>query len=142
LDEGWVDATPHRILWATVIAMAGDHARAAAEADVMVNGQPAGVKGSAGEADKNGDNLYGLAGVYSAAAEAASRDGRLRDPERAGVVEKYAGQAVSVLKRLVGVGYFRDDGRREMLVKTDEQLRLLRLREDFRQLVRGLENRK
>jgi hypothetical protein len=99
-------------------ALAGKAAEAAEAAAALTN-HPA----------TPGDLLYDGARVYSLATGGAT-DARQR--------EAYAGQVLALLRRAAAAGFFK--GRREVeRLKKDADLGPLRPREEFKQLVAGLE---
>jgi hypothetical protein len=119
-----VELSPPALRPLTQLGRAGSRARAgkAAEAVADVEALTKGPKTS-------GNMLYQAACVYSLAAAAVKED-RQR--------ETYAGQAVALLRRARGAGYFK--GRKTVeQVKQDPDLAALRPREDFRKLVAELE---
>jgi tetratricopeptide (TPR) repeat protein len=117
---------PARRSWrgtrARVLVRAGDHARAAAEAGEL-----------AALPETTGDGLYFLARIYAQAIGSARNDTRLPSAERERLADRYAAQAVSLLHKLQGQGYFKDAGHAKAL-RTEEDLQPLRGRVDFRKL--------
>jgi tetratricopeptide (TPR) repeat protein len=83
-----------RIIRAYALAKAGDHARAAAEADDLL-----GVLGPMPQ-----DFLL-VASAYAVAGEAAARDAALKDRDK--LAEKYVGRAVQLLQKAKAAGSFR-----------------------------------
>jgi tetratricopeptide (TPR) repeat protein len=114
------DAGSIRLPRADTLARAGDHLRAAAEADEL-----AGARSLSGEA------LYNLACVQ--ALNAASRPLPVREKEADG----YATKAVALLQRAAAVGYFRDAANVAHLHK-DDDLAILRARDDYRAFIASL----
>jgi tetratricopeptide (TPR) repeat protein len=121
LDGGkqrWV----HRVLRAMNLAAAGDHARATAEADALI------------EPETNGEGLWGLAIIYARSLPAVRSDSQLSSAERDALAERYASRAVALLRRLQAEDYFKDPGRAKAL-RTDADLKALGDRDDFRKLL-------
>lgn len=124
---------PARSHWrqgrARVLNKAGDHVRAVAEAGEL-----------AALPETTDDGLYSLARVYTLAMVPAHDDKRLSATERERLAERYAIQAVALLRKLQGKGYFKDAGHAKAL-RTDEDLQPLRAREDFRRLLAAVRNK-
>jgi hypothetical protein len=99
---------------------AGDHARAAAEADAI--GRSAKLPATF---------CYDLACVHALNAAGAGRDPALPLPRRAKLAEEYARQAVALLQRAAAVGYFASAANVAQLDK-DSDLDALRPRDDYR----------
>jgi serine/threonine-protein kinase len=122
-----LDTTPEawtgHVFLATALVRAGDHARA-----VSV------VAAQEGKADVPTECLYYLAGVCARAAEAASTDARLAPAERNELVERYGARGVGLLRKLRDRGFFKDLANLWWLV-TDENLKALRGRDDFKKLL-------
>jgi tetratricopeptide (TPR) repeat protein len=112
-----------RVLRARALARAGEHARAAAEADVLER-----------DAAVNADGLYDLAGAYALSMTPARSDARLPSAERTALAERYATRAVALLRKLHDKGYFKDPAHAKAL-RTDEDLQPLRGRADFQKLL-------
>jgi tetratricopeptide (TPR) repeat protein len=119
-----------RVLRALVLARAGEHARAAAE-----------VKTLARHPKVSAEGLYDLACACAQSVEPARSDGRLPPSERAALAERYAAQAVALLQKLQAKGYFKDAAHARAL-RTDEDLRPLRDRADFRRLLAAVTGNK
>jgi hypothetical protein len=109
-----------------VLADAGLHARVAAEVEALVGEKV------------EGDPLYNLACCLALSVGPARADAALPMDQRATLAERYAGRAVALLQRLQANGYFKGPQRVEML-KTDTDLEVLRLRADFREVLRQVE---
>ena len=122
---------PARRRWrgtrARVLTRAADHTRAAAEAGEL-----------AALSEATGDDLYFLARVYVLAMAPARGDSRLPAAERERLAGRYAAQAMALLQRLQGQGYFKDAAHAKAL-RTDEELQPLRGREDFTQLLAAVQ---
>jgi serine/threonine protein kinase/tetratricopeptide (TPR) repeat protein len=96
-DAGHEDC--RRIL-ALVLARAGDHRRAAAEAEALAgSGKPAGVT-------RPGSRDYALARALSRAARAAGEDAGLAPPDRAALAGRHAARAARLLGQARAAGYF------------------------------------
>src|SRR5262249_49141510 len=104
--------------------------RAAAEGRAL-EGDPAIPAGS----------LYDLACAFALAVGPARTDARLPASARAVLAERYAVQAVAVLRKLPAQGYFPDADRRKLL-RTEPDFQALRDRTDFRQLLLQAESAK
>jgi tetratricopeptide (TPR) repeat protein len=118
LDDG-TRRLVFRLQRALTLARAGDHARAAAEADTLASPK-----------DVTPDTLYQLACVYAVAMAAAK--------EESTSAERYAVHALELLTRVRGAGGFRDTANRDLL-KQDDDLNPLRSREDFKALLADLD---
>jgi serine/threonine protein kinase/tetratricopeptide (TPR) repeat protein len=105
-----------RLAGTAMLARAGDHFRASAEAGEIasVKGLPANI-------------LYNLGCIYSLCCGAAGDD--------ASLAEEYATRAVELLDRCRATGFFSDPANREHL-DDDPDLSAIRDRDDFRQLTR------
>jgi tetratricopeptide (TPR) repeat protein len=108
---------------AATLAHLGEHARAAAAVEEL-----------AALTRVSAACLYDLAGTYSLCAAAADKDGNLAPAERNQTAEKYAAQAVALLRRAVQAGF---EGLAQ--AKKDTALDPLRRRADFKQLLAELE---
>jgi serine/threonine-protein kinase len=109
-QRGWF-----RLQRALALARLKEHARAAAEADELAWAQ-----------DAAPGTLYDLACVFALSAASAGDD-----PKQ---TESYAARAVELLRQAVAKGY-QDIAH----LKNDPDLKTLRMRDDFRQLLRSLE---
>jgi serine/threonine-protein kinase len=118
---------PYYRAW--VLVYSGDHVRATAAATELVQ-------------DKNlpDNTLYNLACVWSLAASAAQRDGKLLQNERTRLSESYATTAVALLRKAQATGYFQSPGTIERM-KKDPDLRPLKSRNDFLKLLSELEGK-
>jgi hypothetical protein len=118
---------PARIVWrgsrARLLARAGDHARAVAEADDL-----------AARPDTPAPTLYGVAWVYALEWAATRAGTSLAPAERDGRAERYASRAVALLRQLQGQGYFKDAAHVQEL-RGNKDLWALHDREDFRPLL-------
>jgi serine/threonine protein kinase len=112
-----------RLERAVALARAGEHARAAAEAESLAK-----------EPKISGDIIYNLACVQALAAAAARSDTRLSTAERQRTVEGDAAAAVRLLERARVAGFFKERAEVENL-KTDPDLEALRPRDDYRMLL-------
>jgi tetratricopeptide (TPR) repeat protein len=124
--DRWV----RRYFRAIALARAGEHARAAAEAEALEK-----------EPKIVGDAVYNLACVQALAAAAARSDTRLSTAEQGRLAERYAARAMVLLQKLRAEGYFKDAGHAGTLA-TDEDLQALSGRPDFRQLLEQVKSRK
>jgi eukaryotic-like serine/threonine-protein kinase len=128
-----LEEEPNRSRWrrtrARVLTRAGDHARAVAEADEL-----------AALPDATEKSYYFLAGVYSQAIAPALSDKWLSATRQKRLAERYAAQAIALLRKLQNQGYFQDAGHAKAL-RTDEALQPLRAREDFRRLLAAVESK-
>jgi hypothetical protein len=109
---------PIRLQRAFALIRSGDYSRATAEADAL-----------AAEKGATADTVYDTACVCALCAAAARGDKQR--------VERYAFQAVELLRRAVGKGY-----QNAAHMKKDPDLDSVRSREDFKRLISGLEARK
>src|SRR5262249_22836964 len=116
LDSG-ADRGYYRLRRALTLARLKEHAQATAEANSLAE-----VKGVT-----SGD-LYNLAFVFSLSAATAHDD--------TDKVEQYAARAVALLSRAVAEGYKNVEH-----MKKDSDLDALRQRDDFKKLVRGLQDK-
>ena len=101
------------------LARAGDHQRAVAEVGDLAQAP-----------DLSGENLYELACVASVASAAAK--------ERRELAERCAAEAVNLLRRAQRAGLF-SDAATIARVRQDADLDALRQRDDFRELIEGLD---
>jgi hypothetical protein len=83
-------------------------------------------------------NFYCAACLLSLASGAVTRDERLTAAVRAMRVEQYAARAVELLIKAQQTGWFDDSANVIHLKKTDTDLDPLRQRDDFKQLVKEL----
>jgi hypothetical protein len=100
--------------------------RAAAEAERL-----------AADPSVSDEGLFNVACVYALAAQHCDQDARLNADEQKMLAEHCAAQAVAVVKTLLDKGYFKDRTHAEAL-QTDEDLRVLREREDFQRMMKEL----
>jgi tetratricopeptide (TPR) repeat protein len=124
------DRWKRRVDRALALARAGEHARAAAEADVLA-ADPAVSTGG----------LVNLAVAYAVAVEAARKDGRLPSSERAALAERYGPRAVALLNQLRTRNYFQDMAH-VLALFVDTDLQPLRSRDDFRKLLADVTKRR
>jgi serine/threonine-protein kinase len=115
-----------RLLRVHCLARVGEYARAVAEADEVI-----------GAVKRSGAALYDAARAHAQIADAAVRDAKLPQPERAKFGEGCARRAVALLEQARAAGYFADRGAAERL-REDAALNGLRERADFRKLLAGL----
>jgi hypothetical protein len=118
---GGAERERYRLRRAAALARAGDRARAVAEAGALAAGQ-----------DLRGEALYQLAGIY-ATASAVADDTTLADQD--------AARALELLARARAKGYFKTPAGVKRL-REDADLAPLRSREEFRQLLQGVEAEK
>jgi hypothetical protein len=111
---------------ADTLARAGQHRRAAAEADEL--GRAVSLRGA---------RLYALACIHALNAASAGRDAALPLPVRDRLPERYAWQAVVLLQRAAEANYFRDPAVRAGLGSNDD-LAALRGRDDYRAFIASL----
>jgi hypothetical protein len=121
LDEEAIRG-PHRVVRAMALAHAGEHTRAAAEAKVLA--ECPGLS----DADR-----YNLVCAWALCIGPARPDGRQATAQRSALAEEYATRAIALLRRLHASGFFK--GPNADLLRTDMDLRLLRDRADFRELL-------
>jgi hypothetical protein len=107
-----------------VLASAGAHARAAAEAAALDEGR-----------NPSKDVQFSLACVYALCARSARSDPRLSAREQAVQADSHASRALALLRRLDAAGYFQQAGHLALLQQAPE-LHLLRDRADFQELLR------
>jgi tetratricopeptide (TPR) repeat protein len=112
---------------ALALARDGRYARAAEEADALAK-SPADPEALPGN----------LACVYSRCIESVRADGRLSSERKAILAEDYGARGVTQLRRLGAQGYFKDPQHVAWL-KSDEDLAALRARDDFRAVLRPIE---
>jgi serine/threonine-protein kinase len=125
LDDGPL-RSHFRLSRAHSLAAAGDHARAAAEADELARAL-----------SLTGDGLYHLACVYALAAAAVRRDRGLSAANQDKLARRYGDRAVALLHRAHKAGYFGKPGTIDHAGK-DIDLDALRSRADFQKLLRDL----
>jgi tetratricopeptide (TPR) repeat protein len=118
LDEG-SRRNDLRLGRAGCLAQVGEHVRAVAEANALTEGQ-----------DVPGPTLYSAASVFALAAASVKDDAKLRD--------QYAGRAVALLRQAQKAGYFKQPANIAHM-KMDDDLRALRARPDYRDLLKELE---
>jgi tetratricopeptide (TPR) repeat protein len=123
------DRWMNRKFRAVALARAGEHARATDEAKALAE-----------LPEVSADGLYDLACACALSMAPARSDARVPAAEREPLAEHYAGQAMSLLRKLKDKGYFKDPSHRETL-KSDDDLRPLREREDYRELLREVEDK-
>lgn len=112
---------PHELRWpcAVCLARAGEHARAMAEANALIE-----------EKDESGPTLYAAACVFALAAASVKDDTKL--------CEQHAGRAVTLLRQAQQAGCFKEQAKVAHL-KKDSDLRALRGRPDYQALLKELE---
>jgi tetratricopeptide (TPR) repeat protein len=122
----------HRLILAINLARAGQHALADKEIEEwktrVTPATPA-------------EHLVHCLGVYYIALNKVRADSQLPTTERETLVERYGSHAVALLRILQERDFFKDPEKAREL-KTDEELRPLRDREDFRNLLRDIERGK
>jgi tetratricopeptide (TPR) repeat protein len=127
LGEGQTEIT----LWLNrvlALALCGEHSRAVNEVEAIIK------KGQRPEND-----LYNFACIYSIASAAASKDANLTPASRSRFAEQYAARAVVLLVNARTAGSFNDDPGLRKWMEKDPDLAAIRSREDFRELLRKLE---
>jgi serine/threonine-protein kinase len=107
-----------RVDRATTLARLGDHAKAVAEANAVADAK-----------DVTGSKTCEAAGICALAAAAVKDDSKLQ--------EQYAARAVELLRLAVSKGYKDLDS-----LGRDDTLKVLREREDYRRLLKDLEEKK
>jgi hypothetical protein len=120
LDEG-AKRPALRLHRALALAHAGDHARAATEADDLTRDEKTPAV-----------TLYDAACVYGLSVPAAKDDAKQQ--------EQYARKALTLLRRDAAAGYFNDAAQVEHMLK-DDDLAALRDRADFQQFVADLKKK-
>jgi tetratricopeptide (TPR) repeat protein len=108
-----------RLQRAVCLAQTGEHARAVAETNALTEGK-----------DVQGPTLYDAARVCALAAASVKDDAKLS--------EQYAGRAVTLLRQAQKAGYFKQPATIAHM-KKDSDLRALRARPDYRNLLKELE---
>jgi tetratricopeptide (TPR) repeat protein len=112
----------NRLAQAVMLVHSGDHAGATTVAGALA--APAALD----------DVRYNAACVYALAAGAARRDNRLSSSQREAQGERYAAEAIALLRRLAAAGYFKKAERATLLEK-DTDFDPLRARPDFKKLL-------
>jgi hypothetical protein len=112
---------------AAALAHAGQHARAAAEADALLQGSPS---------DRV---LFNLAVTFTSCITAARADSQLSAAQKAAVEDRYGAQVVALLRRLHARGFFKDAYHRRLLKEDDPNANPLRARADYRELIHEIE---
>lgn len=118
-----------RLGFAFSLAGGGDHARAAREANRLID--------QAAE-QPDGPDFYDVARVFSLASAAAANDDLRDEQRRTKLVEDYAAKALNLLDRARAAGYFEDAANVER-IKQDPHLAPLRKRDDFQKLLGRIE---
>jgi tetratricopeptide (TPR) repeat protein len=108
-----------RLQRAVCLVHAGEHLRAVAEANALTEGK-----------DVPGPTLYDAACVFALAASNVNDDAK--------VSEQYAGRAVALLRQAQKAGFFKQPANIAHM-KKDDDLRALRARPDYRDLLKELE---
>jgi tetratricopeptide (TPR) repeat protein len=108
-----------RLYRAETLARAGDHSVAAAEAADLAR-----------KAGKSGEALFRLAKLLALAATAATQDARVNMEGRHRLANKYAAEALTLLKACQGVGYFKVTSARAQL-QNDPDLAAVRELQDY-----------
>ncbi|MCS7166589.1 MAG: protein kinase [Gemmatales bacterium] len=108
-------------------ARLGDIARAVAEAERLYR-----------DSQKTGSLLYNLACVHAVVAEVLGQDQKFATTEPTRLRETHASQAVELLRQAADLGYFRVTNRLDYLQR-DQDLQVLRSRDDFKRLVEKLQ---
>ena len=89
--------------------------------------------------DARGLNLYNAACLLSLASGAAAKDEDLAEADRTALVDKYAVRAMELLTEARTAGWFQEAKNIAHAKDTDADLAPLRDRDDFKQLVKELE---
>jgi serine/threonine-protein kinase len=118
LDEG-SRRDKFRLQRAACLAHSGEHARAVAEVNALIGGK-----------DVSGPILYGAARVCALAAASVKDDAQL--------TEQYAGRSVALLRQAQKAGFFKEPASLAHM-KKDNDLRALRARPDYRDLLKELQ---
>jgi tetratricopeptide (TPR) repeat protein len=118
LDEGSM-RNEFRLRRTVCLAHAGEHARAVVEANALIEGK-----------DVSGSTLYDAACVCALAAANVKDNAKLS--------QQYAGRAVALLRQAQKAGYFKQPANIAHM-KKDNDLRALRARPDYRNLLKELE---
>jgi tetratricopeptide (TPR) repeat protein len=113
---------------AAALANAGQHARAAAEAESLLKGSPS---------DRV---LFNLAVTYTSCMTAARADSHLSAAQKAAVEDRYGAQVVALLRRLHARGFFKDAYHRRLLKDDDPNANPLWARADYRELIHEIES--
>ncbi len=113
---------------AAALAQRGEHARATAEIEALINKAPF-----------SGRTLYKAACVYAVSTTAVSRDTQLIAIEQDTKGQKYAARAIELLMKAQAAGYFNEVAIVEHM-KQDHDLDPLRSRADFQKLLAKLEH--
>jgi tetratricopeptide (TPR) repeat protein len=104
----------------------GDHARAAADADAVVQARP-----------KNAEFLHAAAGVHGRCAGAAVGAAALSEPERMALRDRYRDRAIELLRQAKAAGAYRTEKARKEL-REDASFAALRGDATFEAVVREL----
>jgi hypothetical protein len=127
VDGKTLGRSPERRLLATNIwARTGDYLASAPEAEALARAE-----------SLPGATLYELACIQALNAAHAARDGERPPPEREKRAERYASQAVTLLRRAAAGGFFREPAKVTEMDK-ESDLSFLRDREDYRRFRAGL----
>jgi tetratricopeptide (TPR) repeat protein len=126
LSEG-PDRDTYRLSYGLALIQAGDYAGAEAEAQVLT------VKAS-------GEMLFNLACLYSLCCGGVRIQERIPQADRDSRAEKYAVQAIGLLRKAATAGLFKSSAYKEHLNK-DLELAPIRARTDFQNLLRSLDER-
>jgi serine/threonine-protein kinase len=112
---------------AVVLARAGDHRRAVAEANDLARDASLGAK-----------VLYRLATVFSLSAAAAHQDGKLTRSNQNRLTDEFAGRAMELLARMKTAADFKPTNFLNDL-RLDKDFEPVRIRADFQKLLREVE---
>jgi serine/threonine protein kinase len=123
LSDG-ADRAANRSVRAGVLAMAGDHVRAAAEARALAE-NPEGSE----------DTVFNAGLALAQAYLAATKDQRLASHQRNEAAREYAAAAMAVFRKLQASGYFRV-AEHVANLRGDPDLEPLRHREEYQRLLR------
>jgi tetratricopeptide (TPR) repeat protein len=123
LDNG-PNRDVNRLRYALALVQTGDHAAAAAEAEMLAN------KGS-------GEMLFNIACVYSFCCRTVRGDSKIPPADREKLAEHYAVQAIDALRKAAGAGLFKAPAYKEHLRK-DIELMPIRARAEFQDLLRAV----
>ncbi|MBI3468334.1 MAG: tetratricopeptide repeat protein [Planctomycetes bacterium] len=115
------------------LARAGDHGRATAEAESLLDSLANARPGESVPAS----TLYDAACIFSLSYLAARSDDSMSEPERQKLSDQYAARAVELLRRARLAGFFQDPSRVDHL-RTDPDLDPIRPRAEFVQFLKEL----
>jgi tetratricopeptide (TPR) repeat protein len=126
------EGQPHinmRLYRPLILVFLAEHARAAAEIEVLVS-----------EGRAQGPNLNMFAEVYSLGSAAAAKDTRIPAAEREKLADQYGGRAVELLRMARAAGYFRNPAKVANLAE-NKDLDAISARPDFKELLGELQKK-